>query len=307
MLFRSIDVERAIRQPLFLPESSSILDALKAMKQSPVHIAFVVDEFGSFEGLLTLTDIIESIAGDLAEEGGRRPTIVHQPQAPRRAWLEQCERAPGFFQIGIAHGSFEGLSPDLEKDYFPMNAAELEKFRMDLWLMGHIHVQFPPKPSPQSRIFYSGTHEPDGMDCKHEGKAWLIELQEDRSVKASSISTGSFRFHEEEVEIRSRSELESLGTRLSLAKNMIVRLKVRGALPRADFEGVAGVIEEIRSRVFFLHSDLSQLSIALTPEEIGNEFPEGGFAYRLLTELSTREKDRAALQLAYEMIQGGER
>lgn len=73
----TIDVERAIRQPLFLPESSSILDALKAMKQSPVHIAFVVDEFGSFEGLLTLTDIIESIAGDLAEEGGRMaPSIT---------------------------------------------------------------------------------------------------------------------------------------------------------------------------------------------------------------------------------------
>jgi putative hemolysin len=73
----TIDVARAMRQPLFLPESSSILDALKAMKQSPVHIGFVVDEFGGFVGLLTLTDIVESIAGDLAEEGGRMaPSIT---------------------------------------------------------------------------------------------------------------------------------------------------------------------------------------------------------------------------------------
>ena len=72
-----IDVASVMRQPLFLPESSSILDALKAMKQSPVHIAFVVDEFGGFEGLLTLTDIVESIAGDLAEEGGQlAPSIT---------------------------------------------------------------------------------------------------------------------------------------------------------------------------------------------------------------------------------------
>lgn len=66
-----IDIAAAVRQPLFLPDSSSILDALAAMKKSPVHIAFVVDEFGGFQGLLTLTDIVEAIAGDLASEDGK--------------------------------------------------------------------------------------------------------------------------------------------------------------------------------------------------------------------------------------------
>ena len=72
-----IDIAAAIRQPLFLPDSSSIADALEAMKKSPVHIAFVVDEFGGFQGLLTLTDIVESIAGDLVgEDGDLTPNIA---------------------------------------------------------------------------------------------------------------------------------------------------------------------------------------------------------------------------------------
>jgi putative hemolysin len=95
-----IDIAAALRQPLFLPEGSSILDALAAMKQSPVHIAFVVDEFGGFQGLLTLTDIVESIAGDLAGEDGRMaPSITRRADdsylVDGSATIDELEAATG--------------------------------------------------------------------------------------------------------------------------------------------------------------------------------------------------------------------
>lgn len=61
------DIESLVRAPINLPDSSTVLSALEQMRQASTHIAFVVNEFGGFEGLLTLTDILEAIAGELPD------------------------------------------------------------------------------------------------------------------------------------------------------------------------------------------------------------------------------------------------
>ncbi|MDV7213061.1 TerC family protein [Azotobacter beijerinckii] len=61
------DIEQLVRQPLNLPDGCSVLNALEQMRQASTHVAFVVNEFGHFEGLLTLTDILEAIAGELPD------------------------------------------------------------------------------------------------------------------------------------------------------------------------------------------------------------------------------------------------
>lgn len=61
------DLEGMARVPLNLLESFSILNALEQMRGQSTHIAFVVNEFGDFTGLLTMTDILESIAGELPD------------------------------------------------------------------------------------------------------------------------------------------------------------------------------------------------------------------------------------------------
>ncbi|MEN5034763.1 TerC family protein [Pseudomonas sp. TWI929] len=61
------DLEAMARVPLNLLESFSILNALEQMRGQSTHIAFVVNEFGDFTGLLTMTDILESIAGELPD------------------------------------------------------------------------------------------------------------------------------------------------------------------------------------------------------------------------------------------------
>ncbi|SDF47957.1 TerC family protein [Phytopseudomonas seleniipraecipitans] len=61
------DIESLVRAPINLPDSSTVLTALEQMRQASTHVAFVVNEFGGFEGLLTLTDILEAIAGELPD------------------------------------------------------------------------------------------------------------------------------------------------------------------------------------------------------------------------------------------------
>ena len=54
--------------PQYVPETLSVLNLMRDMRQRKVHMAVVVDEFGGTSGLITLEDIIEEITGEIYDE-----------------------------------------------------------------------------------------------------------------------------------------------------------------------------------------------------------------------------------------------
>ena len=64
-----MSLKTMMRPALTVPDSTSVLRLLDQFKQSGQHIAIVVDEYGSIEGLVSVTDIVESITGELPEPG----------------------------------------------------------------------------------------------------------------------------------------------------------------------------------------------------------------------------------------------
>jgi len=60
------------REPLYLPESQKIDDALSRMRAAKNHLALVMDEFGGTAGLLTVEDVLEELVGEIADEHDRR-------------------------------------------------------------------------------------------------------------------------------------------------------------------------------------------------------------------------------------------
>lgn len=61
-----------IREPLYLPESQTIDDALSRMRAAKTHLALVMDEYGGTAGLLTVEDVLEELVGEIADEHDRR-------------------------------------------------------------------------------------------------------------------------------------------------------------------------------------------------------------------------------------------
>ncbi len=63
----ALDLATLVVTPLYIPETTSVLKALELLKQTPHHMAIVVNEFGALEGVVTAIDILEMIAGDFPE------------------------------------------------------------------------------------------------------------------------------------------------------------------------------------------------------------------------------------------------
>src|SRR5690606_16121407 len=71
-----LDLQRHLREPLFVPETMPILAMLNEFRETGERLAVVVDEYGGFEGLLTLGDILEELVGDLAAVGPEEPRVA---------------------------------------------------------------------------------------------------------------------------------------------------------------------------------------------------------------------------------------
>lgn len=62
MLFKDL-----MKPALFVPENNSAYQLLEKFKEKKIHSAFIVDEYGSVQGMITLNDILEAIVGDIPE------------------------------------------------------------------------------------------------------------------------------------------------------------------------------------------------------------------------------------------------
>jgi putative hemolysin len=68
-----------VQQPLYVPETLTGMELLDSFRSSDVHMAFVVDEYGQVQGIVTLQDLIEAITGEF------------HPRNPETSWAVQRE------------------------------------------------------------------------------------------------------------------------------------------------------------------------------------------------------------------------
>ena len=67
----SVAVENLMREAYFVPETKKVSELLREMQARRVHIAIVLDEYGSTAGLVTIEDLLEELVGEIADEYDR--------------------------------------------------------------------------------------------------------------------------------------------------------------------------------------------------------------------------------------------
>lgn len=217
-------------------------------------------------------------------------------------WIKEYEMDEEGVHIGIGHGAINGLSPDLDLNYYNMTLDELHNTPVDLWLLGHTHVTYPFNSSVTSeKVFNPGTPEPDGLDCKHGGHAWIISIDEEKNISGNRVTTGIYKFMDKEYEIKSAECLDDLYKELikDNPKNTIARIGLKGRVDEEVFHYRQEIYKYIEEAIGYLIKDDDNLGIRVTPEKIHKEFTNGSFPQQLLLALSD---DEDTLQLAYELI-----
>jgi len=224
-------------------------------------------------------------------------------------WIRDLDKGPvPLYHIGIAHGSLKGFSPDTDERCYLMQEHELLQCSLDLWLLGHTHIQYPrPGESSSGKVFYPGIPEPRGFECTQEGRAWIIQIDDMKEIHENSVAPGRYRFMRAAVDAGSGG-LAAIKSCYSspLFKHTLLQLKLMGKISPGEFSLLAPVREEIRKSLFYLQWDHNELDIELTLDEINREYTEGSFPHRILTALASGREHRA-LRLAFELMGGGKK
>jgi putative hemolysin len=82
---RQVGIPSSLPMPPFVPEGMDALEVVARLRHNPSPVALIVDEYGTIDGMVTLTDVLEAIVGDIPalDEKG-------EPAATRRddgSWL----------------------------------------------------------------------------------------------------------------------------------------------------------------------------------------------------------------------------
>ncbi len=73
-----LTMEKLMRTALFVPENNTAYQLLERFKETGIHSCFIVNEYGTLEGLITLNDILEAIVGDVPQRGQEEYAITER-------------------------------------------------------------------------------------------------------------------------------------------------------------------------------------------------------------------------------------
>ena len=228
-------------------------------------------------------------------------------------WIKEMSvPKSGQINVGMAHGAIEGVTPDMQKEYFLMTEPELQAIPMDVWLVGHTHIPYPGGLSEDEeiggyRIFNAGTHAQTDLHNNTRGYGFIISVdkQGDKAqVSAKKYQSGTIFFYDIAVRVSS-AEGDSLEALLQekldpLEAESVVRLTVTGSVFSEEYSRRRELYKKYCDRFLSWELQDDELHEEITLDRVRAEFAESSFAAKLMEAL---QGDQTELQMAYELLQ----
>ena len=268
------------------------------------------DLMPSYDNIMLLTEYRPyslTVTGESVTLYPAHCTSLHsEPGANNLDWIRKTEIVDdGAFHIGIAHGAVEGETIDKEGMYFLMKRSELDEIPVDVWLLGHTHVPFPRDLSEEyksvtDKIFNPGTHVQTDVSCNTEGLCFIIEIDDNKALRAKKVQTGNIRFYRKNIALEAGSMETIINRELQdIDDSSVVDLILTGAVSADEYEDRRRIIDNALSRFIEGGCNDYALSRIISKKLIDSEFPETSFSAMLLTSLLDEPKEA---QLAYELL-----
>lgn len=233
-------------------------------------------------------------------------TSLHSaPGENNLGWIKELElERDGTIRVGVAHGAIEGETIDSEGQYFLMKRDELSAIPVDVWLIGHTHVPFPRDLREEltvcEPIVNIGTHVQTDVACNTEGLCGVVEIADDKTVRAKKVKTGTMRFYRKHITLTAGDMQAILDRELApLGDDSVVELVLSGAVCATEYDERATVLENALARFTEGTYRDYDLSRQISKELIDAEFPETSFSAGLLNALLEEPKEA---QLVYELL-----
>jgi DNA repair exonuclease SbcCD nuclease subunit len=229
-------------------------------------------------------------------------------------WIKNAEiERSDIINIGLAHGALQGVTPDMNEEYFLMKESELLDIPVDVWLIGHTHIPYPETLKEDSdtagyRIFNAGTHEQTDLHNNTEGNGFILTIDKsgaDAQVMARKYVCGRIHFYDLDVEVKPDSETAlNDAIRKAVAgkdKNSIIRLCVHGTVKQKEYADKEKIYKDILGEFLTYDKPVDdELSEEITIEKIRSEFAETSFAAQFLEKFTANPTE---LQMAYNLLQ----
>ena len=268
------------------------------------------DVMSGFDNIMLLTDYCPYEITVNGEDVVLYPalcTSLHSaPGQNNLGWIKETEiENDGAYHIGIAHGAVEGETIDNEGQYFLMKRSELESIPVDAWLIGHTHVPFPRNltedfTTSENKIFNAGTHVQTDVSCNTEGVCFVVEIDDNKTVRAKKVVSGNLRFYRKNIAVTAGEMENDINHELTdIDHNSVVDIILTGAVSAEEYEDKNKIIDNALSRFVEGTCNDNALSKLISKESIESEFPETSFSAGLLTSLLDEPKEA---QLAYELL-----
>ncbi|MGD2078136.1 MAG: hemolysin family protein [Chloroflexota bacterium] len=161
-----LDLRQVMDSPLFVPENARALQVLERFRETGIHVAMLIDEYGGIEGLVTSFDVLESIVGDIPSmEEIEEPPIVRRADG---SWL-----VDGLLSVDDFDRSFDISDLPGEGEYQSLGGFVI-------YMLGSL-------PRPGDHFDYEGYRfEVADMDGRRVDKILLQQLPEEEEPTAKT-------------------------------------------------------------------------------------------------------------------------